>query len=154
MQGYRRVQPGAFGTQYIAVSSAPIGGSDNIGGASPLTANDTTTFSLPTPPVKCRLVKFAASVVTAPVDSDGTVLARAMKYDASADAQVTISEDIDLEALTTRELATANAKASATDPQRVFDTGDALEVNVVNNSAAIGTQPVTLVFTALFEVLQ
>lgn len=153
--GFRREKPGQFGTALIQVVSGQIGGADYLGGAAPLTANATTTFRLGTPPVKCRLIKLAASQVTVAADADGTTIARAMKYDAAANAQVQVSADIDLEAATTRELQVAQVYASATDPQRVFNgTTDTLEVNVVNNSAAIGTQPAGLVFTCLFEVLE
>lgn len=152
---YPRQKPGSFGRQLITIASGQIGGSNYLGSTTPLTVNNTTTFRLGTPAVKCQLIKLAASQVTVGADADGTILARAMKYDAAADAQVQVSEDIDLEAATTRELQVAAAKASATAAQRVFNgTSDTLEVNVVNNSAAIDTQPAGLVFTAVFEVLE
>lgn len=155
MQNFRRPKPGNFGTDNLIVSSGQIGGANFAGGASPLTANATTVFRLPTPPVRCRLIKLAASVVTVPADADGTILAQAAKYSSSADAQVLISATLDLEALVTREITAVGPLSTATDAGRIFNgTGDALEINVVNNSAAIDTQPAGLVFTALFEQLQ
>jgi hypothetical protein len=146
---------GSFGTATVLCASGQIGGANYLGGASPLTVNSTTTFRLPTPPFKCRFLSMAVSVVTVPADADGSILARAVKYSASADAQVAVSADVDLEALTTREIGVAAALSTATEAQRIFNgTSDSLEVNVVNNSAAIDTQPAGLVFTCAFERLK
>lgn len=149
-----QAKPGRLGQATVLCASGQIGGANYLGGASPLTVNNTTTFRLPTPPYKSQFLRLCASVVTVPADADGTILARAMKYDAAADAQVTLSADIDLEALVTRELTRVGILSTATPPQLVFNgTSDALEINVVNNSAAIDTQPAGLVFTVAFALL-
>jgi hypothetical protein len=132
----------------VALGIAGIGGSNYLGGASPLTANDTTIFYLPPPVGRAVFYSFSAAVDTVPIDADGTILARVRKYDASANAWVTVSQDIDLEALTTKERNEVLRLATATDAELILDTGDILAVHVVNNSAAIGTQPVNLAFTA------
>lgn len=146
---FRRPKPGQFGTAYIILSSGQIGGANYAGGATPITANTTTTFRLPSPPVRSRFKSIAVSTVTVPADADGTMLAVAQKYNGGA---VALTGNIDLEALTTRQLlVTAN---TASDANRIFNgTTDVLEVVVTNNSAAIDTQPAGLVFTAIFDVL-
>lgn len=155
MTNYRREKPGAFGTAYVTTASGQIGGANYLGGAAPLTVNSTTTFVMPTPPVKARLKSLAAVTVTVPVDADGTILAKACKYNAATDAQVIIGATLDLEALVTREITVVGALSTATDAQRIFNgTSDSLEINVINNSAAIDTQPAGLIFTALWELLQ
>jgi hypothetical protein len=92
--------------------------------------------------------------VTVPEDADGTLVATLRKYDASADATVTLTGNIDLEALTTREETSVKVLGTLTDAQLTMDTGDALEVHVVNNSAAIDTQPAGLTFVAEMLVLE
>lgn len=144
-----RPKPGQFGTAVVLVDSGQIGGANYQGGASPLTANSTTTFRLATPPFKCRFLSIAVSVVTVPVDADGTILAVANKWNGGAVAQ---TGNIDLEGLTTRQLLVTKGTGSETN--RIFNgTTDVLEVVVTNNSAAIDTQPAGLVFTAAFERL-
>lgn len=148
-------RPGSFGVATVICASGQIGGANYLGGASPLTANTTTTFSLPTPPFKARFVGMSISTVTVPADADGTILARAVKYNAASDAQVAVSADIDCEALVTREVTTVGPLSTATEAQRTFNgTADSLEVNIVNNSGAINTQPAGMVITCYFERLK
>lgn len=149
MRNFFSPRPGRFGTQTLVVTSGTIGGTNFAGGASPLTANAATTFRMPSPPVKCRFKSLAVSTVTVPADSDGTIVAVANKYNGSAVAQ---TANVDLEALTTRQLLVTNGNAS--EPNRIFNgTTDVLEIVVTSNSAAIDTQPAGLIFTATFEVL-
>lgn len=149
-----RPQPGRFGTHPTNYGSGPIGGADYPGGASPLTANATTVFELGPVTAKSVFSRLAASAVTAPVDADGTTLAYVYKYDASANAAVRVSEALDLEALVTREGALVNPYASASVSDLLFEEGDTIEVHVVNNSAAIDTQPVGMVFNVEMLVQQ
>lgn len=144
MDRRRQSGPGRWGTHPVHVSVGPIGGSTALYGATPLTANDVTIFRIPTPPGKFVFSKVAVHATTDAADADGTVLGVVSKYDASADAEVTVSGSIDLEALTTLERAEAGVSTSATDAQLVLDTGDTLSFRVTNNSAAIDTQPVDL----------
>lgn len=154
MINYPKQKPGYFGVQRTYLTSAQIGGTNFQGGASPITANTTNIFRLGAPFTKCAFNGFTATTVTVPSDPDGTMLAYIYKYDASADAAVLISAAIDLEALVTREATRALALSTATDAQLTLDTGDALEIHVVNNSAAITTQPAGLVFVAELLVLE
>ena len=147
-------KPGRVGVAPVFAKTGQIGGTKFLGGTSPRTANSTTIFRLGG--FGGRRVQFSqlgATVVTVPADADGTILATAVKYDASADAAVTLSQNLDLEALVTREESFANPIATLTDAQITLDVGDALEIHVVNNSAAINTQPAGLVFTVEVLVL-
>ena len=145
----RRQEPsGRFGTLPQLLSSGPIGGSNYLGGASPLTANDTTIFPLGAVPVKSMASKLTARVATVPTDADGDILAYLFKYDASANAAVQLSGAIDLKALVTREGAVAELLSTLTPEQATLEVGDALEVHVVSDSAAIDIQPAGLVFVS------
>lgn len=141
-------KPGRFGVAPVLLNSGQIGGANFLGGATPLTANATTTFRLGgTAGRKCEVSRFGATVVTVPADADGAITAVLQKYDASADAVVVLTGPINLETLVTREETSVPFLSTATDAQLILDTGDALEVAVVSNSAAIDTQPAGLVFT-------
>lgn len=148
-------KPGRFGVQTVQVRSGQIGGANFLGGASPLTANTTTIFRLGgTAGRKCRVSRFGATTVTVPADADGAITATLRKYDASANAAVTLTGDIDLEALTTREESSVAVLGTLTDAQLTLEDGDALEIHVVSDSAAIDTQPAGLVFVAEVLVLE
>ena len=150
MYNFFRPKAGRFGVMPAYLKTAQIGGSNFEGGNNPLTASNTTIFRLGACAGRRAMVsRLGAVAVTVPVSASGTLLAALYKYDASADAAVKVTGDIDLEALVTREGAFANALALSL-ADLTLDTGDALEVHVVSNNA-IGTQPAGLVFTA--EVL-
>lgn len=146
-------KPGSFGDEPVVFTSGPIGGANYLGGASPLTANNTTIFRLGPVTRRSFLRGGAASVVTVPADADGTILATIRKYDASAAAAVTLTATLDLEALTTRAGSLFTLLSTVTNEQLTFEVGDAIEVHVVNNSAAIDTQPAGLVFNAEVDPL-
>jgi len=148
-------KPGRFGVQTVQARTGQIGGANFLGGASPLTANTTTIFRLGgTAGRKCRVSRFGATTVTVPADADGTIVATLRKYDASADSAVTLTGNLELEALVTREETSAAVLGTLTDAQLTLDTGDALEIHVVNDSAAIDTQPAGLTFVAELLVLE
>lgn len=148
-------KPGRFGTQTVQARTGQIGGANFLGGATPLTANTTTIFRLGgTAGRKCRVSRFGATVVTVPADADGAITATLRKYDASADTTVTLTGNINLEALVTREETSVAVLGTLTDAQLTLDTGDALEIHVVSDSAAIDTQPAGLTFVAELLVLE
>lgn len=147
-------KPGFFGVHRVWLQTGQIGAANYLGGASPLTANNTTIFRVGTPPTRAMFNGFTATTVTVPADADGAILAYAYKYDASADAAVAVSNSLDLEALVTREGTEAAPVTDGSNATVTFDTGDALEIHVVNNSAAIDTQPAGLVFVAEFLLLE
>lgn len=142
---HARKKPGRYGTEiaFLTVQPTPT-----------LTANDTTVFAIPSPFRKCRFLRGTVSVATVPADSDGTIVGTFKKYDASADAAVTLSSDINLETLTTREVAKADSAAAATESQLLLDDGDQFEFHVVNDSAAINTQPTKLSLCVEVAVLE
>lgn len=148
-------KPGRFGVQTVQARTGQIGGANFLGGATPLTANATTIFRLGgTAGRKCAISRFGATTVTVPADADGTIVATLRKYDASADATVTLTSNLDLEALVTREETSLAVLGTVSDADLTLDTGDALEIHVVNNSAAIDTQPAGLTFVAELLVLE
>jgi hypothetical protein len=118
-----------------------------------LTANVTNTHFLGGTNVRSWIARVAASCFTVASDTDGTLLATLKKWDASADAAVTLSSALDLEALTAKECTDFTILSTLTDDQRTLDVGDALYVEIVSNSAAINTQPVGLTFVPELFVL-
>lgn len=136
-----------LGVQRVYITSAPIGGANLIGGATAITASGTTIFRLGGfAGRKVKPVRLGATAVTAAISAGGTVLAKLVKYDASANAAVDLTQNIELVDLTTREESFAELLTTLTGAQENMDVGDALEVHVVSD-AAIGTQPANLVFT-------
>jgi hypothetical protein len=91
---------------------------------------------------------------TVPADADGTILCTIKKYDRSAAADVTLATNFNLEGLTAKEASHIPFDSGVTDAQRILDIGDFLFAEVVNNSAAIDTQPVGLHLSALIKLLR
>lgn len=149
----RMPRPGEFGTELLSVAIGPIGGTNNIGGATPLTANNTTTYRLGGLGRLAQIAQVVTSTTTVPADADGTILATVFKYNAVTDAQVAVTSAIDLETLTTREGRVTLPLATASDAALTFGNNDTVEIAVVNNSAAINTQPVDLWFRVFFYAL-
>jgi hypothetical protein len=138
-------RPGAFGTHPVVLSGRMDGS---------LTVNDTTTFSIGGIHRKSFIERLSFSQRTVAADADGTVLLTVKKRDASADAAVTLNTAVSLEGRTALESVAITLLSSLTDAERTCDEGDTLYVEVVNNSAAIDTQPADLIVTAILGVLQ
>lgn len=140
-----RPKPGRYGThpQFITVQPTPT-----------LTANNTTIFKIPSPYRRCIFTRGCISVTQVPVDGDGTILGTFKKYDASADAAVSLTSTVDLEALVTREVSKLDPVSTATNAQLTLDDGDQIEFHVVNNSAGINTQPTDLSLCVELLVLE
>jgi len=83
------------------------------------------------------------SASTVPASSGGTILGVIQKYDASADAAVTLTDNVDLEALTEKEGTAVALLSTLTDAQRTLDTGDTLQF-VVTTTSTVGTAAVDL----------
>jgi len=91
----------------------------------------TTTYSFGSHPAKCYINRAVVSAGTVPASTSGTILGVIQKYDASANAAVTLTADVDLEALTAKEGTAVALLSTLTDAQRTLDTGDTLQmVNV------------------------
>lgn len=111
------------------------------------TANTTVT---PSPRFGCvpgvgkiRILGLHICCDVVPVDADGTMLINALVNDISEGADDTLVSSGDLEALVVAankwyELTLA---ADSTEKIRTLETGDSLRFTLVNNSAAIGTNP-------------
>lgn len=153
---YPKQKPGYFGVQRAFLQTGQIGGSNFLGGATPLTANDTTIFRAGSPPTRSMFNAMTTTIgVTLPVDADGTVTVTAYKYDASANAAVALTAaSSNLEGLTLREALRTGFLSTASAATLTFDEGDTLEFHVVSNSAAIDTQPAGVVFVGEFLVLE
>lgn len=157
-QNYPKQKPGFFGVQRFTLQTGQIGGADFLGGATPLTANATTIFRAGAPRTKSRFNGMTTTIgVTLPIDADGTVVVKAVKYDASANAAVDLtaaSVNLETANVVLREAVVTGALSSATDAELTFDTGDTLEFHVTSDSAAIDTQPAGIVFVGEFLALE
>lgn len=137
-------RPGHFGEHPVVLSK-------DVG---TLTANQTNTRSMGGVNRRAFVERLSVSARTVPVDNDGTLLATVKKRDASAGANVTLTAAFNLETLVANASSAIALLSTLTDDQLTLDQGDTLFVEIVNNSAAIDTQPADLVFTAVLGVLQ
>jgi hypothetical protein len=103
----------------------------------------TTTYSFGSHPAKCYINRAVVSAGTVPASTSGTILGIIQKYDASADAAVTLTDNVDLEALTAKEGTAVALLSTLTDAQRTLDTGDTLQF-VVTTTNTVTTAAVDL----------
>jgi hypothetical protein len=103
----------------------------------------TTTYSFGSHPAKCYINRAVVSAGTVPASTSGTILGVIQKYDASADAAVTLTANVDLEALTAKEGTAVALLSTLTDAQRTLDTGDTLQF-VVTTDNTVTTAAVDL----------
>lgn len=104
----------------------------------------TTTYSFGSHPAKCYINRAVVSAGTVPASTSGTILGVIQKYDASADAAVTLTDNVDLEALVAKEGTAVALISTLTDAQRTLDTGDTLQF-VVTTTNTVTTAAVDLV---------
>lgn len=142
---HRRPTPGRYGSEIVILS--------RHAGANPLTANATTAIKFGGLHRRAVFLRITASAGTVPADADGTILARGVITATDGTANRDVSADIDLESLTANVTKAADRKAGLADSAVVIKPGETFRVNVVNNSAAIDTQPVDLVVTAEFALI-
>jgi hypothetical protein len=103
----------------------------------------TTTYNFGGHPAPCVISRAVVSAGTVPASSGGTILAVLQKYDASANAAVTLTANIDLEALVAKEGTAVALLSTLTDAQRTLDAGDTLQL-VVTTTSTVGTAAVDL----------
>lgn len=103
----------------------------------------TTTYSFGSHPAKCYINRAVVSAGTVPASTSGTILGVIQKYDASADAAVTLTDNVDLEALVAKEGTAVALLSTLTDAQRTLDTGDTLQF-VVTTTNTVTTAAVDL----------
>lgn len=96
--------------------------------------NTTTYFQFGGHPAVSYINRAVVSAATVPASTSGTILATLEKYDASANAAVTLTGNIDLEALTANEGTAVPLLSTLTVAQRTLDTGDTLRLKVVTNN--------------------
>lgn len=94
----------------------------------------TTTYSFGGHPAKCLINRAVVSAGTVPASTSGTILAVLQKYDASANTAVTLTDNVDLEALTAKEGTAVTLLTTLTDAEKLLDTGDTLQFVVTTNN--------------------
>jgi len=110
----------------------------------------TTTYNFGSHPAKCYINRAVVSASVVPASTGGTILGVIQKYDASADAAVTLTADVDLEALTAKEGTAVALLSTLTDAQRTLDTGDTLQFVVTTDSTVTTAEVDLMVNIELF----
>ena len=116
-----RPKPGRFGiasTLLVGACDAAIGNST------------TTQYNFGGHPAKCRIAGAVISALVVPASTGGTILGVLQKYDASANAAVALTGNINLEALTANEGTAVTLLSTLTDAQLLLDTGDTIRLEV------------------------
>jgi hypothetical protein len=103
----------------------------------------TTTYNFGSHPAVCLINRAVVSAGTVPASTSGTILGVLQKYDASADAAVVLSGNVDLEALTAHEGTAITLLTTLTDAQKTLDTGDTVRF-VVTTDNTVTTAAVDL----------
>jgi len=114
--------------------------------------NSTATVQLPVPYSKALLVRAAVYATTIPIDADGTCTFQLIKREGAGDSDDTVSAAIDYEGATAKEMQDIPLSGTLTD--RTFLNIDIFEVDLVNDSVAIDTDAVGLVFILEFVLTE
>jgi hypothetical protein len=104
----------------------------------------TTTYNFGGHPAKCYINRAIVSAGTVPASTGGTILATLQKYDAVANSAVTLTANIDLEALTANEGTAVSLLSTLTEAQQTLLPGDTVRLAVVTTSS-VTTAEVDLV---------
>jgi len=96
--------------------------------------NTTTTYNFGSHPAKCIINRATVSAGTVPASTSGTITGVLQKYDASANAAVTLTSAVDLEALTAKEGTALTFLTTLTDAEKLLDTGDTVQFVVTTNN--------------------
>ena len=96
--------------------------------------NTTTTYNFGGHPATCLINRAMVSAGTVPASTSGTILAVLEKYDSTANAAVTLTANIDLEALTAKEGTALTFLTTLTDAEKLLDTGDTVQFVVTTNN--------------------
>lgn len=139
MDNSRRATFGRFGAHPVWVTRTLV--------ANPITANTTNDYLLAAAPVACTLGKAVLTVNTVAADADGTILATLVKYSKTADAFTTLTSNLDMETMVTKEGTAFAFLATLTDAQQTLQAGDSIFLRIINNSAALNTQPTDVTTT-------
>jgi hypothetical protein len=96
--------------------------------------NTTTTYSFGGHPAVCVINRAVVSAGTVPAATSGTILGVLQKYDASANAAVTLTDNVDLEALTAKEGTAVTLLSTLTAAEKTLDVGDTVQFVVTTNN--------------------
>ncbi len=110
--------------------------------------NTTTTYQLPCPFSKARLVRASVYVGVVPIDADGATTYQLIKREAVGDSDDVVSAAEDAETLVAFEQREITLTGTVAD--RTFLNADILEVDLLNGSAAIGTDATETTFVLEF----
>jgi len=113
----------------------------------------TTVYNFGGHPARCAISRAVVAAGTVPASTGGTILGVIQKYDASADAAVALTDNVDLEALTAHEGTAVALLSSLTDAQKTLDTGDTLRF-AVTTSSSVTTAAVDLTVNVELLVLE
>jgi hypothetical protein len=94
----------------------------------------TTVYNFGGHPAICQINRAVVSAGTVPASTSGTILGVLQKYDASADAAVALTGNVDLEALVAHEGTAVALLSTLTDAQRTLDIGDTVRFAVTTNN--------------------
>lgn len=96
--------------------------------------NTTTTYNFGSHPAICLINRAVVSAGVVPASTSGTITGVLQKYDASADAAVTLTNAVDLEALTASEGTAVALLTTLTEAQKTLDVGDTVRFVVTTNN--------------------
>lgn len=124
-RNYFSPKPGRFGVLPNLVAGRCVRAIGN---------STTTQYNFGGHPAKCFISRAIVSALVVPVSTGGTILATLRKYDAAANADVTLTGSIDLEALTANEGTAVALLSTLTEAQQTLLPGDTLRFVVVTTS--------------------
>lgn len=96
--------------------------------------NTTTTYNFGSHPAICLINRAVVSAGVVPASTSGTITGVLQKYDASANAAVTLTNAVDLEALTASEGTAVALLTTLTEAQKTLDVGDTVRFVVTTNN--------------------
>jgi hypothetical protein len=102
-----------------------------------------TTYSFGGHPAVCVVNRAVVSAGTVPASTGGTIVGVLQKYDASANAAVALTGNVNLEALTAKEGTAVALLTTLTAAEKTLDVGDTVQF-VVTASSTVTTAAVDL----------
>jgi hypothetical protein len=96
--------------------------------------NTATTYNFGGHPAVCVINRAVVSAGTVPASTSGTILGVLEKYDASADAAVVLTGNVNLETLTAKEGTAVALISTLTAAEKTLDVGDTVQFVVTTNN--------------------
>lgn len=144
-------QLGSLYSQVCLAQLGPFGGTNNIGGATPVTANSTTDYTIATAPARLQVITAAVGYVGTQIASSGTILVSLWKRRGATLTQLTVT--VNLVALAPNSGTTLAPLASNSEAANAIEVGDILFARFVSNNATISQQPSGLTIGAQLAAL-